>query len=93
MHVLQFYYSLYGNKIHLLDEDAYVVGLSFFPPAIAPNLCVSIVQAMAEATGVKLSKRQSLKALLTSFGHELYKSGKVELKKEAGLTRTDIVHL
>ena len=44
-------------------------------------------------SGVKLSKRQSLKALLTSFGHELCKSGKVELKKEAGLTRTDIVHL
>ena len=68
--------------MELLDDDAYVVGLSYFPPSVAPNLSVAVVHAMALTAGVKLPKRrQNLKALLISFGHELHCCGKVKLRK------------
>lgn len=48
-----------------MGEDAYVVGLSYFPPAVAPNLSVAVVHAIAETAGLKLPKRQNLRALLS----------------------------
>lgn len=56
----------------LLDEDAYVVGLSYFPPTMAPHLTPKLVQATATTAGVQLPKKGNLKALLTALGHELY---------------------
>ena len=73
-----------------MDEDAYVVGLSFFPPSLATSLTTKKVQMMAELAGVKLPKRQYLQRSLISLGHELYKYGKVELTKDAGLCREDV---
>ena len=47
---------------------------------------------MATAAGTNLSKRQNLKETLITLGRELYSTGKVELSKTAGLTRSDIEH-
>lgn len=80
------------KKVNLLDEDAYVVGLTFFPPSLTSKLNVQVVRTMAGAAGINLPKRQNLKEMLTTLGRELYSTGKVELSKTAGLTRSDIEH-
>ena len=80
------------QKVNLLDEDAYVIGLSFFPPSLTSKLNVQVVKTMAAAAGINLPKRQNLKETLTTLGHELYSAGKVEISKSAGLTRADIEH-
>ena len=74
----------------LLDEDAYVVGISFFPAAVSGKLTGKMVIAMADAAGIKLPKRQSLKSLLITFGKELYAAGKVDLSKTVGISRNDV---
>ena len=56
------------------------------------KLNVQIVKTMACAAGIRLSKRQNLKGTLTTLGHELYASGKVELKVTAGISRSDVTH-
>ena len=81
-----------NKKVNLLDEDAYVVGLSFFPPSLTSKLNVQVVKTMATAAGINLPKRQNLKETLMTLGRELYSAGKVELSKSAGLTRSDIEH-
>ena len=81
-----------NKKVNLLDEDAYVVGLSFFPPSLTSKLNVQVVKTMATAAGINLPKRQNLKETLITLGRELYSAGKVELSKSAGLTRSDIEH-
>ena len=81
-----------NKKVNLLDEDAYVVGLSFFPPSLTSKLNVQVVKTMAAAAGISLPKRQNLKETLMTLGRELYSAGKVELSKSAGLTRSDIEH-
>ena len=80
-----------NKKVNLL-EDAYVVGLSFFPPSLTSRLNVQVVKTMATAAGINLPKRQNLKETLIILGRELYSAGKVELSKSAGLTRSDIEH-
>ena len=80
------------KSVNLLDEDAYVIGLSFFPPSLTSKLNVQVVKTMAAAAGIKLSKRQNLKETLTTLSHELYSSGRVQINKTAGLTRSDIEH-
>ena len=45
------------KKVNLLNEDAYVVGLSFFPPSLTPKLNVQILKTMATAAGTNLTKR------------------------------------
>ena len=49
-----------NKKVNLLDEDAYVVGLSFFPPSLTSKLNVQVVKTMATAAGINLPKRQNL---------------------------------
>ena len=80
------------KKVNLLDTDAYVVGLTFFPPSLTSKLNVQVVKTMATAAGINLPKRQNLKETLITLGRELYSAGKVELSKTAGLTRSDIEH-
>ena len=80
------------KKVNLLDDDAYVVGLTFFPPSLTSKLNVQVVKTMATAAGINLPKRQNLKETLIKLGRELYSAGKVELSKTAGLTRSDIEH-
>ena len=82
-----------SNPVALLDEDAYVVGISYFPATLSGKLTTKIVSTMAEATGLKLPKRQNLKAMLTTFGKELYASGRVKLMKTDGICRKDVTIL
>ena len=78
------------QNANLLDEDAYVIGLSFFPPSLTSKLNVQVVKTMAAAADINLPKGQNLKEMLTTLGHELYSAGKAEISKSAGLTQSDI---
>lgn len=82
-----------GSKVDILDEDVYVAGISYFPPSLTPRISTKLVSAMSSSAGIILPKRQTLKALLTSLGHQLFKTGKVELKVKAGITSEDVKHL
>ena len=48
-------FPLQGEKVTLMDEDAYVVGLSFFPLSLATSLATKNVQMIAELAGVRVS--------------------------------------
>ena len=75
----------------IIDDDAYVIGLSLFPPSTARCLTTKAVHTMAATMGIKLGKSRSTDQALTSIGHILYTSGKVKLLKSAGLTRKDVI--
>ena len=65
-----------GEKVTLIDEDAYVVGLANFPPDYVRILNPAAVVAAAKGEGISLSKQTNLR---TTFGLELVKAEKVKL--------------
>lgn len=82
-----------GKKVTLIDDDAYVVGLAYFPSDYVRILNAAAVVAAAKGEEISLPKRKNLKTTLTNFGLELVKSDKVKLAKTAGLTRDDVTIL
>ena len=75
------------------SEDAYVVGLAYFPPYYVQILNPAAVLAAAKGEGICLSKRRNLKTTWINFGLELVKAEKVKLDKTVGITRNDVPFL
>ena len=53
------------KKVTLIDEDAYVVALGYFPPDYVRILNPATVVAAANGEGISLSKQTNLR---TTFG-------------------------
>ena len=68
-----------GKKVTLIDEDAYVVGLAYFPPDYIRTLNPAAVVAAAKG------KESSFPNLRTTFDLELIKVEKVKLDKAVGI--------
>ena len=64
------------KKVTLIDKDAYVVALAYFPPDYVRILNPTTVVAAAKGEGISLSKQTNLR---TTFGLELVKAEKVKL--------------
>ena len=79
-----------GKKVTLIDEDAYVVGLAYFPPDYVRILNPAAVVAAAKGEGISLSKQRNSR---TTFGLELVKVEKVKLDKAVGIRRDDVTFL
>ena len=77
-------------QLQLSDEDAAVVGKTYFSPAIAAKLTVIKVRQACQIEEIWFSKKLDLAALLIHFGRKLLENKRVSLCKRSNLTREDI---
>ena len=83
---------LQGGKPKLQDGDAVLIGRSWFSSGEKITL-QKITEECDEHGLIEVADNSKLREALIHLGNELVENGLVELKKPAGITRSDIVRL
>ena len=88
-----YYTSIFqGGKPKLQDGDAVLIGRSWFRSG-EKITAEKIAEECDEHGLTEVAKCSKLREALIHLGNELVENGLVELKKPAGITRSDIVRL
>ena len=81
-----------GGKPKLQDGDAVLIGRSWFKSG--EKITVEKISEQCEEHGLaEIDDHSKLREALIHLGNELVENELVELKKPAGITRSDIVRL
>ena len=90
--VFVYFTFIQGGKPKLQDGDAVLIGRSWF--SSGEKITVDKISEQCDEHGLtEMADHSKLREALIHLGNELVENGLVELKKPAGITRSDIVRL